>query len=281
MFLHEYDALIRNTTKPIVYSAPGRVLAESLIRMACAASGSETEFRRRPWVAGFVTPVAPLHTTPLDECLYVFAEYGVPALVRPGPMMGATSPATLAGSLSLTNAEALFTIVLYGLPAWNTAASEAKLPDAQAAAEAMYGMLLNALAGNTFTQTMGTLASGYYGAMEMLAICNEMARMIKYALRGIRVDAETMALEVFREVGHHGNFLAHDHTARNFRRELYFPKLFRRQTIDGWKAAGSKSMLEAALDQVLSLLAEAGPAPLPAGADLELEKALRQAIALK
>ena len=96
IFLHEYDALMRNTTKPVVYSAPGRFFAEKFIEMACAASGGEAAFRQRPWISAFVTPVAPLRLTRMDECLYAFAEFNIPALVRPGPMMGATSPATRA-----------------------------------------------------------------------------------------------------------------------------------------------------------------------------------------
>jgi len=324
MFLHEYDAILRNTSKPVVYTAPGRFYASKLIEMACAASGGEAEFRRRPWIAGFVTPVSPLRFTPLDECIFEFAEYGVPALVRPSPMMGATSPVTLAGNLAQTNAEALSAIVLsqiirpgtpviygpatpamdmattlctygspdeavgraviaqlggfYNLPSWNTAATESKLPDAQAAAEAMFGMLLNGLSGNTFTQTMGTLASGFYGAMEMLVICDEMAHMIQYALRGVTVSEDSLALSVIREVGHHGNFLAHEHTASNFRKQLYFPGLFRRLTLEQWQDQGRRSILEQANARVLDLLAEAKPSSLPDRAQDELSRTLEKAI---
>jgi trimethylamine--corrinoid protein Co-methyltransferase len=324
IFLHEYDALMRNTTKPLIYAAPGRFFARKYIEMACAASGGEEAFRRRPWISAFVTPVAPLRVTPLDEMLYEFAEFNIPALVRPGPMMGATSPATLAANLAQTNAESLFVIVLtqllrpgmpvifgaatpamdmtttlctygspdeavgramvaqlghyYGLPSENTAATESKLPDSAAAAEAMYGMMLNALSGTTMTQTMGTLASGFYGAAEQLVICDEMARMIKYLLRGVQVSEDTLALDVIREIGHGGNFLTHDHTASFFRKELYFPQLFRRLTIDQWEARGGKSILEEAHQHVQDVLSTAGPAPLPDGADEELQRILAEAV---
>jgi len=48
IFLHEYDAIMRNTTKPVIYSAPGRFFAAKYIEMACAASGGESAFRSRP-----------------------------------------------------------------------------------------------------------------------------------------------------------------------------------------------------------------------------------------
>lgn len=324
IFLHEYDALMRNTTKPVVYSAPGRFFAEKFIEMACAASGGEAAFRQRPWISAFVTPVAPLCLTRMDECLYAFAEFNIPALVRPGPMMGATSPATRASNLAQTNAEALAAIVLsqllrkgmpviygpatpamdmtttlctygspdeaigramvaqlgrfYQLPSWNTAATESKLPDAAAAAESLFGMMLNALSGMTLTQTMGTLASGFYGSAEMLVICDEMARMIKYLLQGVRVSDDTLALDVIREVGHGGNFLTQDHTAGFFRKELYFPHLFRRLTIDQWQAQGGRSILEEAHQAVQDVLRTAGPAPLPDGADEELQRILAAAV---
>lgn len=323
MYLHDYDAIMRNTVKPVIYTAPGRELAERMIEMACAVSGGEDAFRTRPWLASFVTPSAPLRSSHLDECLFVFTEWGVPALIRPGPMMGATAPAALAAELAQTNAEALFGIVLaqiikpgspviygpstpamdmtttlctygspdeslgraavaqigrfYGLPTWNTAATESKLPDAQAAAEAMFGMLFNALSGNTMTQTMGTLASGFYGAAEMLVICDEMARMIKYGLRGIGVSDETLAIDVIRETGHSGNFLTHPHTAHSFRNELYFPRLFKRLSIDQWLALGGRDILAVAHDRVEEILASAGPTPLPSGADAALERVLRSA----
>jgi trimethylamine---corrinoid protein Co-methyltransferase len=324
IFLHEYDALIRNTTKPIVYSAPGRFHAEKFIQMACAASGGESVFRQRPWISAFITPVSPLKVTVLDESVYAFAEFGVPVLVRPSPMKGATSPVTLAGNLTQTNAEALFVIVLtqlikpglpviygpatpamdmkttictygspdeavgramvaqlgryYNLPSWNTAATEAKLPDAAASAETTFGMLLNALSGMTMTQTMGTLASGFYGAAEMLIICDEIARMIKYLLRGVSISEETLSVDVIRQLGHSSNYLSNDHTARYFREELYFPGLFRRQTIDQWQQQGGRTILEDAHQKVLDILEKAKPAYLPEGADKELILVLHEAL---
>jgi trimethylamine---corrinoid protein Co-methyltransferase len=324
VFLHEFDALLRNTDKPIVYSAPGRFYASAFVEMAAAACGGEEALKQRPCIAGLVTPTAPLRSTALDEAIFEFAAAGVPILVRPGPMMGATGPASIVGTLVQTNAEALFIIVLsqliepgipiiygpsipamdmsttlctygspdeavgramvaemasfYGLPSWNTAATEAKLPDAAAASEVMMGMMLNTLSGMTMTQALGTLASGFYGAPEMAVIADEMARMVKYVIRERAVTDDLLAVDVIREVAHHGDFLSHDHTARTFRQELYFPQLFRRESIQQWQAAGGRSILQVAHDRVESILDKAEPAPLPPGADSELQRILDRAI---
>lgn len=327
-FFHEYDAIFRNTTKPIVVSVVGRRHTAMILEMAAAACGGESALRARPWGMAMVTPVSPLAITKLNEGVVEAIEMGVPVLYAPGPMMGATGPATVAGTLALTIAEALFGLVLtqvikpgskvilkpdpntmdmataqctYGSPEQSMAraamaqvgrtynipifthagGAESKMPDAEAAAQAMMGMLLDGLSGVTLTQTMGTLASGLYGSQEMLVICDEMAHMIKRVLTGVNVTEESLAVDVVRDVGHGGHFMDHDHTLKHFRSELFFPVLFRRQSVELWKERGAKNITEVAHSRVLEILAKAGPAPLADGADKALSQALEKVIAEK
>ena len=318
---HEYDAIFRNTTKPVIYSAPGREHAAKYLEMAIAASGGEDVFRQRPSIAFFTQPISPMQISRYSEVMVDAAEFGVPVLSSPGPMAGATSPATLAGALAQANSEALMGIVfsqlikegtpvvyaphtavmdmttgqctygspeqslaraavaqlgaLYDLPTFGVGGgAESKLPDAEASAQAMMGMLLNALSGLTLTQTLGTLASGLYGAPEMVVICDEMVHMIKRVLAGISVTDESLAVDLIKEVGHGGNFLTTDHTARLFRKELFFPVLFNRQSVEKWKEKGSKQIVDVAHERVQEILAGAGPVRLPQGADDALRRAL-------
>jgi trimethylamine--corrinoid protein Co-methyltransferase len=85
-------------------------------------------------------------------------------------------------------------------------------------------------------------------------------------------------LDVIREVGHGGSYLGHDHTTRHFRKELFFPSLFRRETIAQWLEGGKKLGHQLAHERVEEILAEAGPVDLPPGADAELERALNKVI---
>ena len=64
----------------------------------------------------------------------------------------------------------------------------------------------------------------------------------------------------------------------HFRQEMFFPRLFARQTIDQWVNDGSKMTHEVAHKRVLEILDEAEAVELPPGADSELERALRQAV---
>ena len=166
-----------------------------------------------------------------------------------------------------------------GLPSFTMGGgAEAKLPDAEAAVQAAMGILMNTLSGVTMSQALGTLASGMYGSLEQLVICDEIAHMVKRILSGVAVTDETLALDVIRHVGQGGSFLMEEHTLRHFRQELFFPALFRRQTLEQRLARGGGSILEVAHQRVQEILAEAGTEPLPEEADVALESCLQHAI---
>ncbi len=109
---HEYDALLRNTTKPLLYSAPSRYHVRKFIEMAAIASGGEQELRKRPSIGIFTETVSPMKVAKYSDGTVDAAEMGIPVIVALAPMMGATSPATKAGTLVQGNAEALFGVVL-------------------------------------------------------------------------------------------------------------------------------------------------------------------------
>jgi trimethylamine--corrinoid protein Co-methyltransferase len=325
IFFHDFDAIFRNTTKPSVITILERPFTRHLLELTAAASGGESVLRERPSVMGIVTPISPLKIAVMNEGLIDAVQAGVPILYSPGPLMGATGPATVAGTLVLTNAEVLFGVVLtqmikpgapvvlkpdtdvfdmkttqctygspeqdlgkvamaqlahfYNLPIYGLGGGvEAKTPDAEASGEAMMGMLLNGLAGMTLNQSLGTLSWGLYGSQEMVVICDELVHMIKRILSGIAVSDETLAVDVIRKVGHGGSYLSDDHTVKFFRQELFFPRLFRRQTIEQWLNSGGKMVHEVAHERVIEILAKAGPVELPGGADSDMERALRSAV---
>ena len=325
IFFHDFDAIFRNTTKPSVINILDRPFTQHLLELTAAASGGEDMLRQKPSVLGIVTPITPLKIAVMNEGLVDTVLAGVPVLYSPGPLMGATSPATVAGSVVLANTEVLFGVVLtqlikpgapvvlkpdtdvfdmkttqvtYGSPEQNLGkiavtqlahrynipiyglggGVEAKAPDADAASESMMSMLLNGLAGMTLNQSLGTLSFGQYGSQEMVVICDEQVNMIKRILEGINFSEETLAIDVIRAVGHGGDYLSQDHTVIHFRKELYFPKLFRRQALQEWEKSGAKEAHQVAHERVMQIIEQAGPVELPPGVDAELERALQKAI---
>jgi trimethylamine--corrinoid protein Co-methyltransferase len=76
--------------------------------VASVIAGDEDRLRERPFISVITNPVSPLTTEAstlqiLDFC----ANRGIPVTCAPAPIAGATSPATLAGTLSQMHAEAL------------------------------------------------------------------------------------------------------------------------------------------------------------------------------
>ncbi len=326
IFFHDFDAIFRNTTKPTVLTILERPFTQHLLEMAAAASGGEDALRQKPSMLGIATPVSPLKIPVMNEGIVDAVQAGVPILYSPGPLMGATGPATVAGLVALTNAEVLFGVTLvqlikegapvvlkpdtdvfdmktsqvtYGSPEQNLGkiamaqlaryyhipiyglggGVEGKIPDSEAAAEAMQTMLLVGLAGMTLCQSLGSMGFGMYGSSEMLVICDELVRIVKRIQQGFEVNDDTLALDVIRTCGFGGSYLAQKHTRQHYSKEMYFPSLFQRQTMDAWLKAGSKSIEQVAHEKVLSLLEKSKPVELSDRVDKELERALKSAIA--
>jgi trimethylamine--corrinoid protein Co-methyltransferase len=80
-------------------------------------------------------------------------------------------------------------------------------------------------------------------------------------------------------VGHQGNFLAHDHTLAHFKQDMFFPVLFRRQTIDQWLERGAKSILEVAHERLLAILERPAPVLISGDAEQALDEVLSRATA--
>jgi trimethylamine--corrinoid protein Co-methyltransferase len=150
----------------------------------------------------------------------------------------------------------------YGLPSFGLGgASDSKLPDEQAAAEAALTLMAESLAGVNLVHDLGYLESGKCGSLQMLAVCDELAGWIRYFQRGIEVNEETLALATIEELGPDGDFLSSEHTVQHFRAG-WMPALFDRKHYEGWAAAGKKTLGARARERVEQVLAAHKPAPL-------------------
>jgi trimethylamine--corrinoid protein Co-methyltransferase len=107
-YLKELAAAVENTTKHIEHGCHGTAMAKAYVRIAQVVSGGEEELRKNPAVSSFGCPVSPLqcdraNTEAMVEC----AKAGMPYDVLSMAMAGASSPMTLAGTLTMINAEVL------------------------------------------------------------------------------------------------------------------------------------------------------------------------------
>lgn len=143
----------------------------------------------------------------------------------------------------------------HGLPSASWMSTEAMLPDAQAAAEKMLTGLAHAAHGVNLIWGAGNLESTLSMSAEMLLIDDEIIGSIRRFVRGIDVTEETLALDLIREVGHRGDFLASDHTLRHFREQIRHSRLPVRSKRETWERQGGRAFAERAADRVAEILA--------------------------
>lgn len=106
--LHHFLAMLRNSTKPMVYTALDLDAAVRLLDMASLVAGGREAFRQRPFAIMYIEPVSPLTFAPdvMDKLLFC-ADNGIPCIFMSGMLAGGTGPVTPAGGLALANAESL------------------------------------------------------------------------------------------------------------------------------------------------------------------------------
>ena len=110
---------------------------------------------------------------------------------------------------------------------------------------------------------LGMLAQGITFDYAQLVISNEIARMIKEVVAGIKVDQDTLALEVIHAVGAAGEFISNEHTYSNFRELASKNKLIFRGTRDTWEKEGSKDLTERAYEEAIEIYNSFKIKPLP------------------
>jgi len=175
----------------------------------------------------------------------------------------------LAGSIEmgLINAGGAQMAQFYKLPFYATAGmTDSKMLDAQCGYESALTSLQCALAGaNYIHDAAGLMEFAMTVCYEKYVIDNEILGMVMRAVEGIKVNEDTLALDLIKQVGPGGNFIAAKHTRRFMRNEHYQPLLSDRYNREEWEARGSKSTWQKASEQVKEIIAGPGhslPAPI-------------------
>ncbi len=152
----------------------------------------------------------------------------------------------------------------YGFPVYiNVGLTDAKVLDSQAGAEKGITMMLGALAGADTFGHAGICGTDHAASLEWLAADNEIMAYVKRIVRGFDVTPETLATDVIKEVGPAGGFLAHEHTVKHFRRELWIPQpAWTRDSWDAWANQGAASMANRLNSKVHHILRTHTVAPI-------------------
>jgi trimethylamine--corrinoid protein Co-methyltransferase len=170
---------------------------------------------------------------------------------------------------------------IYHLPIWAFAgATDAKLVDAQAGAEAMFSVITSMLGRANLIHDVGYLEYGTTSSLEMVVMVDELIGMSRHFAEGIPVDRDTLALEAIERVAKGGSgsmFLNDEHTFDHFRGALFRPRLLDRSRYDRWAEAGKTDLFQRCNQEARRLVAEHPPRVLPPEVLREIERIARGA----
>lgn len=322
---HQFQAMVNNTSKPIVITANDVEGYADIIKMCEIVAGGEEELKRHPFMTLYAEPISPLqHAEDAAQKLILAGKKQLPVVYTPCIMAGGTVPATLAGAMTNGLAESLSGLVLnqqtnegspfimggvftimdmnttifsYGapefdlmmsaladisnyldLPMFGTAGcTDSKIVDEQACIEDAISILMTAQSGANLNHDVGYIEHGNAASLENLVINNDLIGFARRIVKGIEVNEETLAVDLIDEVGPGGHFLGEEHTMKYFKKETYYPDLFKRQFYENWEDEGEKSLFDRANDKVKDILENYEPEPLPDDIQEKLQNVVDEA----
>jgi len=110
------------------------------------------------------------------------------------------------------------------------------VPGVQSGVEKASTMLAAVLAGAIGFGTVGHLENALTFSPLQLVMDNEIARYVRRCVRGIDVNADTLAVDIIEQVGINGSFIGTEHTADHFRDELMISEFF---NVSSWGIGNS------------------------------------------
>ena len=110
--VHSFQAMVTNTTKPIIHWGFGIDQYQDIVDMASACVGGLSELQKRPFLILYSESSPPLRhsSEAIDKAIFA-AKNNLPCIYTPCIFSGGVAPATMAGSLVVAVADALVGIV--------------------------------------------------------------------------------------------------------------------------------------------------------------------------
>jgi trimethylamine--corrinoid protein Co-methyltransferase len=150
----------------------------------------------------------------------------------------------------------------FELPNFGTAGtSDSQTLDGQAILEATASCLMAGLAGANLIHDVGLLGSATIVIPEMIVATDEIIGLVRHLLAEVTVDDDTLALEVFEDVGPGGEFMTHPYTFDHFR-NIWYPALLYRKGDKEWREAESLTFEQQVNARTQELMESHQPQPL-------------------
>ena len=114
--------------------------------------------------------------------------------------------------------------------------------------------MLAALAGANIIYGSGLLEAGISYSHAQVVMDNDFFRMIKYVLKGIPVNDETLAIDVIKEMGPGADYMMAEHTMKYMRNIGSDPGLIDRNNRASWEEKGGKDMTTLAMEKAEDII---------------------------
>ncbi len=144
--------------------------------------------------------------------------------------------------------------------------SDSKIPDAQAGYEFTMNALPMALSGANMVFGAGGLEAGLTFDYAKLIMDHECINNIHKLISGVKIDHESMVLDIIDEVGPGGTYLTHAHTFQYTRSQSQAVVFDRKARAQWEQRSKGKDIIEMAYEKAGEILKLHKPFPLPEGA---------------
>jgi trimethylamine---corrinoid protein Co-methyltransferase len=150
------------------------------------------------------------------------------------------------------------------LPSFTGAAgySNARRFDQDAVAELTASLMQTFYSRPATLDYLGSLDQGLTYSLHALLLCDDLAGLLRTLWQGVRIDAEMLALDLAREVGPRGNYLAHRHTVSHCREQLWNSRYFGPNMPLSTDVRPDKDLHERIDDDLRRILGRHQPPPL-------------------
>jgi len=109
---------------------------------------------------------------------------------------------------------------------------------------------------------LGSLDEGITYSLHALLLCDDLAGLLRHMWKGFAVDEDSLALDLAREVGPLGNYLAEQHTARHSRSQAWDSRYFGAKIPLSEDSQPDRDLFERIDNDLRQILKKHRPAPL-------------------
>ncbi len=134
-----------------------------------------------------------------------------------------------------------------------SANTTAKADDIECGLNLASGAMLGLLSSGGPSMDMDLLSVDEIISPVKMVLANEYANYVNRLLDGFKINEDTLAFDVMKEVGPGGLFMDHEHTVTHFKEEIWLPEFMSHEMMASWLNSGKKTIVEKAGEKVLDV----------------------------